>query len=143
MKKITVIELTTALLALFALGIYFLPNMINKKEDMILAKIKSDNAIFTSKVLELFAKNPNQKPSQIAQTVLDELNTISKNPYDKNLKAYTFEKDCKGCSSVEYDDKLIMVIVTTYDKKGDLIARTVIKPPSFVTYLKSDEDSKK
>ena len=33
-----------------------------------------------------------------------------------------------------------MIILTTYDKKGDLIARTVIKPPSFVTYNKSDDE---
>ena len=76
----------------------------------------------------------------IRKKIADELNLIAKNPYDKKAKAYTFDINCKACNSIEYDDNLCMVILTTYNKRGDLIARTVIKPPSFVTYNKMDED---
>ena len=57
-----------------------------------------------------------------------------------DITSFTFDTNCKGCNSVEYDDKLTMIILTTYNKRGDLIARTVIKPPSFVTYTKSENE---
>ena len=106
------------------------------------AKIKADNAVFASKVLEEFAQDKNAKPSVVTQKIADELNLIAKNPYDRKAKAYTFDINCKGCNSIEYDDNLSMVILTTYNKRGELIARTVIKPPSFVTYNKMDEKKK-
>ena len=137
-KKITAIELTTIMLAFVAIGIYYSPNFMHKQEVMKAAKIKADNAIFTSKALEEFAKNKTIKSSQVAQKIADELNQTSINPYYKKNPAYTFELNCKGCNSVEYDDNLSMIILTTYNKKGELIARTVIKPPSFVTYAKED-----
>jgi len=137
-KKITAIEITTLFLAFLAIGIYYSPNFMHKQEVMKAAKIKSDNAIFTSKALEEFAKDKNAKSSAIAQKITDELNSTTINPYDKKTQAYTFDLNCKGCNSVEYDDALSMIILTTYNKKGELIARTVIKPPSFVTYTKED-----
>lgn len=141
-KKVTAIELITVTIALIAGGIYYSPRFMQNQEVMKAAKIKSDNAIFTSKVLEEFASNKEAKSSDVAQKILDELNEKSKNPYDKKAAAYTFDTKCKGCSSVEYDDSLEMIILTTYNKKGDLIARTVIKPPSFVTYTKENENKK-
>ena len=36
-----------------------------------------------------------------------------------------------------------MIILTTFNKKGELIARTVIKPPSFVVYSIEDEEKSK
>ena len=103
---------------------------------MAAAKIKNDNQIFISKSLEEFASDKKAKPSEIAKKVSDELNVVTVNPYNKKSQAYTFEKGCKGCNIVEFDDAMEMIILTTYDKKGELIARTVIKPPSFVTYNK-------
>ena len=140
-KKIILVEVITLVLALSALGIYYSPRLINKQEVMMAAKIKSDNAVFTAKALEEFAQNKDMKSSQVAQKVLDELNEKGRNPYNRKTPPYTFETECKGCSSVEYDDSAEMIILTTYNKKGELVARTVIKPPSFVTYLK-DENKK-
>lgn len=135
-KKITAIELSVVVLALIGVGIYYSPNFMHKQEVMKAAKIKADNAIFVSKALEEFAKDTNAKPSFVAQKVAQELNTTTKNPYNKNEDAYTFETTCKGCNSVEFDDKLVMITLTTYSKRGELTARTVIKPPSFVVYSK-------
>ena len=138
-KKITAIEITTLILAFIALGIYYSPNFMHKKEVMMAAKIKSDNAVFTSKALEEFAKDKKIKSSDVAQKVAEELNLTAVNPYNKKEAAYTFDINCtKGCNTVEYDDSLSMIILTTYNKKGELMARTVIKPPSFVTYAKED-----
>ena len=138
-KKVTAIEITTLMLAFIALGIYYAPRYMNDKEVMMAAKIKSDNAVFTSKALQAFANDEKILPSVVAQKISDELNETTINPYDKKAKAYTFDMECKGCNAVEYDDKLTMIILTTYNKKGDLIARTVIKPPSFVTFDKFEE----
>lgn len=135
-KSITTVEIMTILIALGALSIYYAPRLINKQEVMAAAKIKADNAVFVSKSLEEFAQDKNIKPSEVAHKVSDELNIVTINPYNKKLSAYTFEKECKGCNSIEYDDIQEVIILTTYDKKGELIARTVIKPPSFVTYNK-------
>lgn len=139
MRKTVKIEITVLILAFIALGVYYIPGFNQKQEVMKAAKIKADNTVFTQKALDKFANEKNIKASIVAQTVMDELNQTAQNPYDKNTKPYTFEKECKGCNSIETDDALEMIILTTYDKKGDLIGRTVIKPPSFVTYSSKEE----
>lgn len=138
-KKITVVEITTVAIVFIALSIYYYPHLFNNADVMAAAKIKADNAVFTSKALEEFSSNKDIKSSDVAQKVLDELNVTTVNPYNKKEKAFTFEPQCKGCNNVEYNDELKMIILTTYNKKGELIARTVIKPPSFVTYNKDDD----
>ena len=138
-KKITAVEILVVSIDLIAIGIYYSPNFMLSQEVMKAGKIKANNAIFTSKVLEEFAVNKTQKPSEIAKKVADELNQTTKNPYNKKADAYTFDLKCEACNSIECDDNLSMIILTTYNKKGELIARTVIKPPSYVVYQKDFE----
>jgi len=140
LNKITIIEIIVLLIVFVAVAIYFSPYFTTKQQDRLKAKIKSQNSVFVSCTLEEFSKNFSLKSSQAAQIVVDKLNKTEKNPYDRKKDAYTFDTQCQGCNSVEYDDSLSMVILTTYDKKGELVARTVIKPPSFVTYYKDDEN---
>ena len=135
-KKSIIACISIVMLVVVLAVAYYIPQFIDKQEVMAAAKIKADNQVFVSKSLEEFEHDKKAKPSEIAKKISDELNTITVNPYDKKSEAYTFEKDCKGCNTVEFDDSLEMIILTTYDKKGELIARTVIKPPSFVTYNK-------
>ena len=141
-KKITVIEIIVLIMFFGAIGIYYSPHFMYKKEARYAAKIKSDNAIFTARVIEEFAKNKDAKASDVAKKVADNLNQISKNPYNKKSPAYTFEKDCVGCNNVSYDDNTQMITLTTFNKKNELILRTVIKPPSFVVYSKFDEEKR-
>lgn len=139
LKRIIVLIIT--LLVLAVLGVFlsdFLKNQETKKSE----KVKDVSRVFTSKALEEFSQNPSAKPSMVAQKISDELNQTYKNPYDKKSPAYTFDKNCKACNSLEYDDNLVMIIITTYDKEGELAARTVIKPPSSVTYFRDDEEKK-
>ena len=140
-KKITAIEISALIIVFVALGIYYSPKFFKSEQVMMAAKIKADNAAFTSKVLEEFSSNSKAKSSDVAKKVSEELNLINQNPYNKTKEAYTFELNCKGCNSIETNDNLSMVILTTYDKKGEMIARTVIKPPSFVTYSKDEEEN--
>ena len=135
-KTIILMEISLIIFAFLGAGFYYVPKILNKQQVMAAAKIKADNEIFITKSLEEFEADKNAKSSEIAKKVSEELNVVTVNPYNKKKEAYTFEKTCKGCNSVEFDDAMEMIILTTYDKKGELIARTVIKPPSFVTYNK-------
>ena len=138
--KITTIILATILIfAIIAVGIYFLPYYKNKREAQLISKIKKSNSIFTTKILEEFNKDKNIKASNAARKVAAELNAVSKNLFNKDEQAYLFDTTCTLCNSVDYNDDLSMVVLTVYDKNGELLSRTVIKPPSFVTYVKGDE----
>lgn len=138
-KKIALIEIITLIIALSTAGIYFAPKFLKDKEMQTAAKIKSNNAVFTAKVLEEFAKDKNQKASEISKKVAQELNKTTKNPYNQKQDAYIFEENHPATSSVTFDDAAQMVIITSYNKNSELIARTVIKPPSFVVYSKFDD----
>lgn len=140
MNKKIIYALTVIILVVIALGVYFIPVYLEKNEQKIIEKQKADNSAFINKVLEEFSSNPSIKASSAAQKVCDDMNKISVNPYNKKAPAYTFQTGCQACNSVEYDDNLNMVILTSYNKKGDLSARTVIKPPSFVTFNKEDKE---
>ena len=141
-KKITLIEVVVIAIFLCAIGIYYSPHFMHEKEAKNAAKIKSDNAIFCARVIEEFAKDKNAKASSVAKKIADNLNQVAKNPYNKKMPAYTFEKDCVGCNSITYDDNTQMITLTTLNNKNELILRTVIKPPSFVVYSKFDEEKR-
>lgn len=138
-KKITAIEICVAILALIVLGIYCAPKFLTSKDAKMIAKIKADNAMFTAKVLEEFASDKKATPSLVAKKIVDEFNATGKNPYNKDGILYTFEQNCKGCNSVSCDDKFKTIVIESYDKKGAFLARTVIAPPSYVTYVKEVE----
>lgn len=138
-KKIIIIAISIILVCIIAF-ICCIPIFNQKQEDTISEQIKSNDKIFIQKALDEFAQNKNIKASTVADKIVKELNSISKNPYNKKIETYTFEKDAKECTSVEYDDNLAMIMISTYDKKGNLSARTVIKPPSFVSYYESDNE---
>jgi len=135
-KKITAIEIVVLLIIFVALGIYYTPKILTSKDVKMIAKIKADNAMFTAKVLEEFSSDKKAVPSAIAKKIVEEFNAAGKNPYNKDGLAYTFEQSCKGCNSVTYDDNFKTITIESFDKKGTFLARTVIAPPSYVTYVK-------
>ncbi len=140
MKKVTIIEIAVLIIFIIAVIIFLAPYFIKEKQDMIISRIKASNAIFISKTIEEFAKDKNAKPSDISKKVIDILNETEKNPYGTKDAFYVAYKDCTGCTKVESDDNLRMVIITTFNKEGELVARTVINPPSYVTYYKENKD---
>ncbi len=143
MKKLTVIEITVVLFALITFMVYLIPHFLGNKEDRITSQIKASNAIFTSKIIEEFAVNNDPIPSLIIQKTIEELNKTEKNPYNRQEPYFQQTKDKSGCSNIEYDDNSKMIILTTLDKQGELAARIVIKPPSYVSYYKADENKNK
>jgi len=138
MKKLSVVEIAVVIFAIVTLIIYLVPHFSLNNEGKISSQIKADNAVFTSKIIEEFSANKNLLPSIASKKVTEELNKIQKNPFNKGENLYILSKDELGYSNVEYDDNLKMIIVTTIDNNNSIIARTVINPPSFVTYYKDD-----
>lgn len=139
-KKITVVEVAVLVIIFLAIGIYYSPHFMYEKDVRNAAKIKSDNAIFCARAIEAFAKDKNIKASIVAKDVAEKLNQTAENPYNKKMPAYTFEKDCAPCNSISFDDDIQMITLSTFNKKNELILRTVIKPPSFVVYSKYEEE---
>lgn len=140
MKKLTIVEIAVLIFVIVVVIIYLAPYFLKERQDMILSRIKASNAIFISKTIEEFAKDKNAKPSDVSKKVIDLLNETEKNPYGTKDDFYVTGKECSACTKVESDNNLKMIIITTFDKEGELIARTVINPPSYVTYYKENED---
>ena len=136
MKKLTIVEIIVLIFALSVFSIYIIPKLMTSGENSKISKLKASSAIFTSKIIEEFAKDKNATPSVLAQKVVEELNQTEKNPFNKSADLFVYNNDCKGCLKVEFDDNLKMVIITGLDNNSKLISRTVINPPSFVTYSK-------
>ncbi len=137
-KKTLTLTISILLIFLILSGFYLLPLLKEKKEQALFKKIKENIEIYTSKVIEEFSNNPNAKASAASREIAQELNETIKNPYNAKKPAFTFEKGCKSCCAIEYDDSISMIIVSSFDKTGEMQARVVIKPPSFVKYYKSE-----
>lgn len=139
MSKIAKLEIAVIIILLICIGLYLTPYFKKSADERKIAKINANAAIFTSKSLAEFSRDKDQKASVVAKKTLDELNTVSKNPYDRKLPAYVSGNVFCGSVSIESDDKLQTITVTGYGRDNVIIVRTVIKPPSFVTYKKYED----
>lgn len=139
MNKVAKIEIAVIIILILCIGLYLLPYLtggLDKKKE---ARVVANAAVFTSKTLANFSINKKEKASVVAKKTADELNTLSKNPFNKKLPAYVFEKPQAGSVIVSSDDELQTVTVTGLGKENKIVVRTVIKPPSFVTYQKYED----
>ena len=135
MKKITPIEIFITVIFLICLSFYVIPKITLSLEQKQYGRIQTNAAMMTSKILAEFSDNNNKKtPTEISNMIADEMNKLVKNPIDKKNPAYSVNKECRGCIVVTPDDKIKSVILTAKDSDGKLITRTVIQPPSFVTF---------
>lgn len=139
MSKIAKLEIAVIIILLICIGLYLTPYFKKSADERKIAKINANAAIFTSKSLAEFSRGKDQKASVVAKKTMDELNTVSKNPYDRKLPAYVSGNVFCGSVSIESDDKLQTITVTGYGRDNVIIVRTVIKPPSFVTYKKYED----
>lgn len=139
MSKIAKLEIAVIIILLICIGLYLTPYFKKSADERKIAGINANAAIFTSKSLAEFSRDKDQKASIVAKKTLDELNTVSKNPYDRKLPAYVSGNVFRGSVSIESDDKLQTITVTGYGRDNVIIVRTVIKPPSFVTYKKYED----
>lgn len=141
MKKITPVEIFIIFVVLICFGFYLYPKLMLSIEQKHYGRIQTNAAMMTSKILGEFSDTKNtKKPTEVAKMLSDEMNKIVKNPINKKNPAYSVSEECEGCIVVLPDDKVKNIILTAKDKEGRLITRTVIQPPSYVTF---NEDLKK
>lgn len=139
MNRIAKLEIAVIIILILCIGLYLTPYLtggLDKKKE---ARVVANAAVFTSKTLANFSINKKEKASVVAKKTADELNTLSKNPFNKKLPAYVFENPEAGSVVVSSDDELQTVTVTGFGKEKQIVVRTVIKPPSFVTYQKYED----
>lgn len=148
-NKITPLEIFILALIVICITLYISPNILVSAENRKNAQIQTNAGILTSKILNEFSDNTKKekKASKVAQKLADELNQVNKNPCSKKEKAYSINEKCTGCVTIIPDDKLNSITVEGYTTDNILLVRTVIQPPSFVTYTKDldslKEDAKK
>ncbi len=135
-NKITLFEVFIFVLIILCIGLYVSPNFLVKLENRKYAQIQTNAGIFTSKALSEFSSNPKMKASVISKKLTEELNAVNKNPLSKKGPAYSINEKCEGCVIITPDDKLNSISVEAYSNENALLVRTVIQPPSFVTYTR-------
>lgn len=132
--KISYVEFFVIFIVFITVTIYLIPKWMLSSEQKQYGRLQINTAMMTSKVLSKFSDNTNkQLPSEIAKELTEEMNTLCKNPIDKKNPAYSLE-ECLGCVVIEADDKAKSIVLSAKDKDGKLVARTIIQPPSYVTY---------
>lgn len=139
MNKLAKLEIAVIIILLLCIGLYLTPYFTSSFDKRRAAKVCANAAVFTSKALANFNEEKDKKASIVAKETLEELNTLDKNPFDKKLPVYVFEKPQTGSILVESDDKIQTITLTGFGRENVILVRTVIKPPSFVTYQKYED----
>ena len=143
MKRPTYIEIFVVVIVLIFLSFYFIPKIMISKEQKEYGRIQTNSAMMTSKILAEFSDNTKkQKPSDIAKNLSEEMNKLVKNPINKKNPAYSVGEECEGCIVLTVNDKEKNIVLTAKDKNDELITRTVIQPPSYVTFNKDLKNEK-
>lgn len=137
-KKFSISILEIGLIALLVLSLwaYMSPNIMLSKEKKQCTLMQTNAAIITSKILSEYSQHPKALASDVAKKTVNELNASNKNPVKKKNPAYSYMEECEGCINITPDDKLNTIVVLGKDKTDTIIVRTVIQPPSFVTYTR-------
>jgi len=137
MKKITPVEIFILVIVLIFLGFYIVPKMMLSYEQKCYGRIQTNAAMMTSKVLAEFSDNTKKAvPSEVSKSLSEEMNKLVKNPINKKNVAYSVNEECEGCVVLTPDDKVRSIVLTAKDTENKLIVRTVIQPPSYVTFNK-------
>ena len=140
-KIINIIEICFWLLAVVLLIIFlyikFAPASELKKENVI----KENGRIFLQEVINDYeiTKKSQYDIEKNIQGVIKKLNKERTNPYDKKQNPYVIDEECLGCITINIDEGVGNVVMTGYDKRKHILTRSVIKPPSYVTYEKPSE----
>ncbi len=142
--KITPVEIFVLFLVVLGFSFYFVPKAMISLEQKQYGRLQTNAAMMTSKILAEFSDNlKKENPTEIATKLTEEMNKLCKNPIDKKNPAFSVDKECLGCVVLKADNKVKNVILTAKDKEGKLVVRTVIQPPSFVTFNKDLEKNDK
>lgn len=137
MRKLTPVEIFIIVIVLIFLSFYIIPKVALSCEKKCYGRMQANAAMMTSKILAEFSDNTKKTvPSEISRKLADEMNELVKNPINKKNVAYSVNEECNGCVVLSPDDKVKSIVLTAKDKEGNLVLRTVIQPPSYVTFNK-------
>jgi|GEM_PF-4116828 len=108
--------------------VYFYPRLTVLYENRRDAKVTADCKVFTDKILERAQEeqSKNKKKKLDLKKLSDEIT--------QELDVKYCDTKTPLCCMVEYDKKTNTVVVTGFDATQEVITRTVINPPSFVTF---------
>ncbi len=121
------IEAAVIVLTVVLALIYFYPKIIALKEGRDNQRVIVNCKSFVSKTLDEAAEIKKSDLKKISDKLIEEMNNAGQKPLYSELK-------CPLCCSVEFDEKTNTIIVTGYDNAVEVLTRTVVNPPSFVTY---------
>jgi len=138
-KKFSKLELLVAMLAFVFLMLYFFPKVVLNNEQKVNTALKTSAAVYTKLVIEKFSADKSLNVKSAADDISNQLNETYKNPLNKKNGIFTLGTECPGCINVYVDETMNSIIITGYDKNMKTVVRTVIKPPSFVTYEREDQ----
>ncbi len=135
-KRITKIEIFVILILIFAFSLYLYPKFFVQKIVRQNALVKTNNAICVQEILAQFStKKPNDVNLKNAvDETIKKLNSLNKNPINKKDPAFVYAQKCAGCVSLQINEPTRSITSTGYDKDLNVLTRSVMKPPSFVTY---------
>lgn len=144
MRKITPVEIFVLVLVAIGVSFYLVPKITLSLEQKHYGRVQTNAAMMTSKILSYFSDTKEEKlPSEIAKSIAEEMNKVVKNPINKENPAYSIMNECDGCVVVRPDDKVKNIVLTAKDKEGKLLTRTVIQPPSYVTFNRDSKENEK
>ena len=98
------------------------------------AQVKENIKTCTQEILARASLQKEANNAVIAKESIDKLNELTKNPFSPKKPAFVWGESCMGCVEVELDTQTKNIILTAYNKEGKLLARTLVNPPSYVTF---------
>ena len=141
--KITPVEIFILFIVCVCVSFYVIPKITLSYEQKCYGRIQTNAAMLTSKILSNVSNKTNKKSyREFSTDAINEMNELVKNPIDKKNPAYSLEKECLGCIVVTPDEKAKNITLSAKDKENKLIVRTVIQPPSYVTFNKDLKNEK-
>lgn len=126
------IEAAAILIAVVLAVIYFYPRVVALQEKQQNAKVVANCKIFSDKILER-AQLESADKKKFLKAKKPDLKKISTELMEELGDSYTDTK-APLCCMVEYDKKTNTIVITGFDASKDVLTRTVVNPPSFVTY---------
>lgn len=104
-KKITLLEIFVIIGFLGVMALFFSPKFLNTPEELQHATVRANVDMGVSAIESVFALKQNDSPTEkIAELIAKTLNKTTKNPINKNNKAYVVNSVAEGAVSLITND---------------------------------------
>lgn len=126
----TLLELLIVVVILGVLALIAAPSLLNAADQAKDATVKANLSAAASSITSRFALQSSDAASVIAQDIVDELNAENKNPIDEDSDAFAVGGTTPGSVVLAADDATDSIVITSYDKNGDLLVTKTVKAPA-------------